>query len=251
MEMDLKKYMGAIRKRFWIILLLSIAASCSAYAYSKQMEPSFYSANVKIIVNKTVEAVGGETMDVSSIASNIKLIETYKEIILTPAIMDKVVELHPELNLSSAQLISRVRVNALNETQVMSLNVTDTNYARAARTVNAVSEVFRMEIPKIMKINNVTILTSAREDQPTQPFGQNTKSNVTVALFAALLLSTGAILLIEYFDQSIKKEEDVLLAIGSKTLAVVPRMKKRDIKLPSSNSYAASQSGIKAGEQAL
>ncbi|MFC5701758.1 YveK family protein [Cohnella faecalis] len=248
MEIEMKRYVSALKARLWIVLLIVAAATASAYMYTKNFTPSYYTANTKLIVNKTIEAFGAEQMDFSSIGTSIRLIETYKQIIQTPAIMDKVVEKYPELGLTANQLIGMVNVYAVNETQVMSLSATDSNYVLAARVVNAVSEVFKAEIPKIMKVDNVTILTKAKENEPTRPYGQNLKLNVAVTFAVSLMLSAGLIVLLEYLDNSIKSEEEIWQLVGVPSFAAIPKMKKRDFKRRYSGPTSKS---LQAGEQAL
>jgi capsular polysaccharide biosynthesis protein len=249
MEIEMKRYITALKKRMWVIFLIVAAATLSAYLYTANLTPSYYAANTKLIVNKTIEAFGAEQMDFSSIGISIKLIDTYEEIILTPAIMDKVEEQYPELGLTANQLIAKVRVSAINQTQVMSLSAIDTDYVRAARIVNAVSAVFQAEIPKIMKVDNVTILTKAKENEPTRPFGQNVKLNVSVTFAVSLMLTAGLVILLEYLDSSIKSEEEIWQLLGVPSFAVIPRMKKRDFKRRSSGK--SSNKMLQAGEQAL
>ncbi|WP_245851073.1 YveK family protein [Paenibacillus herberti] len=249
--MDMKRYVIALKKRLWMIIILLSISTVSAYYYTQQLTPNYYSASSKFIVNNTVEVSGGEVIDFSSIGSSIRLIDTYKEIILTPAIMDKVVVQYPDLDLTANQLLSMIRVSSLNETQVMTLTATDTNHGRAVKAVNAVAKVFQTEIPKIMKINNVTILTSAQERENPRPFGQNISSNVMIAAIAALLLSCGTVILVEYLDSTIKQEEDIVQATGADALAIIPKLSKRQLNLPHKKKGHSAHSTMKAGEQAL
>jgi len=248
MEVDLKRYVAAIRRRLWIVMLIAVAAAVFVGFYTLQYNPQVYAATTKLIVNKTINIVGGQQMDESSLGTSIKLIDTYKEIILTPAIMDKVEQQYPELGLSSNELIGMIGVNSLNGTQVMTLTAYSTNYVRAAKTVNAVSEVFQAEIPKIMKIDNITFLTRAKEDEPTRPFGQNLKQNVAVAFSVALMLSAGMVILLEYLDNSFKTDDEIRHALGIPLLASVPRMKKREFRKARQRKPAQA---LQAGEQML
>ncbi|SFA97134.1 Capsular polysaccharide biosynthesis protein [Cohnella sp. OV330] len=230
MDLELKKYMTAIKKRFWVIVLAVLVACASAFFYSRSMESDYYSATTKLIVNKTSQVLGGEQMDLNAIGVSMQLMGTYAQIILSPAIMDKVVEQFPDLGLTSNRLMGMVTVRPLGETQVMVIAARDTNYARAAEAVNAVTDVFQAEIPKIMKVDNVTVLNKAKENEPTSPTGQNLTKNMAIAFLVAFTLATGVIVLLEYLDTTIKSEEEIWQLFGVQTFAVVPRMRTRDFR---------------------
>ncbi|CAI6036587.1 YveK family protein [Cohnella sp. JJ-181] len=239
MDLEFKKYMTALKKRFWIVLLAVLVSCASAFFYSRSMESDYYSASTKLIVNKTSQVLGGEQMDLNAIGVSMQLMGTYAQIILSPAIMDKVVAQYPELGLSSNRLMGMVGVRPLGETQVMVISARDTNYARAAQTVNAVTDVFQAEIPKIMKVDNVTVLNKAKENEPTSPTGQNTSKNVVIAFLVALMLSAGVLILLEYLDTTIKSEEEIWQLAGVQTFAVVPRMRTRDFRRKTKKTEAA------------
>lgn len=225
--MELKDLLRMVRKRLWLIVSFILIATLTTAVYSSRNYQPIYGASTKLIVNKTVdpEQIGKEQMDLGAIGMNIRLINTYTEIIKTPAIMDKVVQRYPDLSLTAEDLTSMVQVSALNETQVMTLSTWDTSYERAAKVVNAVTEVFQAEIPKIMKVDNVTILHMAQTKENPQPLNQKTNQYVMISFAASLLIALGICFLLEFIDDTLKKEEDVRRIFGVPGLAVVSKYK--------------------------
>jgi capsular polysaccharide biosynthesis protein len=236
MEINLKEYFMMIKKRLWLIVLCVFLSTMLTAKYSNSNYQPIYQASTKLIVNNTFEQgqMGKEQIDYGSIGFNIALIATYKEIIKTPAIMDKVVQRYPDLNLSVEQLISIVNVSNLNETQVMTIIARHYSYERAVKVVNAVSDVFQMEIPKIMKVNNVTILN--RAEMQDYPIPVNTKSNYMIlSLLASLVVAIGIILLLEAMDDTIKTDEDIRTVFEISTLAFIPKMKEKELRVNKRN----------------
>lgn len=231
--MELKQYGRMIRKRLWYILAFVVVASMVAGFVSFYYIKPIYEASNKLIVNKSNEQTGASTVDIGSIDANIRLINTYKEIILTPAIMDIVATRYPDLHLTTDELLGKVKVSSINNTQVMTLIMQDTSYERAARTVNAVAEVFKTEIPSIMKVDNVTILNEAKLLSNPVPVKPNHLLNIMIGFVLSLMLATGAVFVIEYMDDTIKSETDVEQYLQLPTLAVVVKMNKSDLKASS------------------
>ncbi|WP_159882497.1 YveK family protein [Paenibacillus puerhi] len=229
MELDLKDYIKIIRKRIWLILafvlLCTLATGIVSYFF---MEP-VYEASTKLIVNKSNEQQGLQQVDINSVNLNIRLIDTYKEVIKTPRIMDKVAKDYPQFNLNSDQLIKKVRVSSVNNTQVMTLIVQDNSYNKAADIVNAVSKVFQDEIPSIMKVDNVSLLNEATYLDNPSPVKPNPKLNIAISLVVSLMIAIGLAFLMEYLDDSIKTEDDIKQFLDLPTVAMIARIKEEDM----------------------
>lgn len=228
--MELKQYWNIVKKRLWLVVLLVIAACLAAGVYSFYLVQPKYQASTKLIVNQARDSTQlGSPVDMNSISSNIQLVKTYKEIIRTPRIMDKVVERFPELNATSGELMEKINVGSVNDTQVMSLSAVDYSYERAAHIVNAVSVVFQEEIPLLFTIDNVSLLNEADPLRTAAPISPNPTLNLTVAFLLALLLGIGGAFLLEYLDDTLKTEEDIEAVLQLPTLSAIPKMQNSDL----------------------
>ncbi|MEK0313675.1 YveK family protein [Cohnella sp. 56] len=226
-ELDLKDYFRIIRKRLWWIVGVVLIVTVAAGLYSTYVKDPIYQASTKIIVNQSASQVAAnQQLNSDMVNTNIKMIETYKEIIKTPAILDKVVEQYPNLGLTSEQLAGKIKVSSVNNTQVMTVGVTDLSYRKAAETANAVSEIFRQEIPGIFKVENVSILNHAKIDPADQPgpISPNIPLNIAIAFIVSLMLSVGVAFLLEYMDDSIKTEADVERYLELPVLASISKV---------------------------
>lgn len=244
-ELDLRQYMAIIKKRLVLIILFVFVCTASAAAISVFLMNPVYEASTKIIVNQTQSQLATGQLDLNQINSNITMIGTYKEIIKTPAILDKVAEQYPELGLTAIELANKIQVSSVNNTQVMTLVVQDVDYKQAAQVVNAVSRVFKEEIQHIFKVENVSILNEAVINAQPDPVSPNVPINVAIALVVSLMIAVGIVFLLEYLDDTIKTEADVLEFLGQPTLAMISRMNPEDAN--SSQTSKANQT-YKAGE---
>lgn len=227
MEINLKEYLIIIKKRWWLIVLVVLVCTILTAMYTTSNYVPIYQASTKLIVNKTSEQgqLGTEQIDYGAIGVNMALINTYKEIIKTPAIMDKVVQRYPDLNVSTDQLISIVNVSNLNETQVMSITARHFSHERAVKIANAVSDVFQTEIPKIMKVDNITILNRAKVQDNPVPVNQKSNQYIILSFVASLAATIGIILLLDALDDTLKTDEDIREAFELSTLAYIPKVK--------------------------
>jgi capsular polysaccharide biosynthesis protein len=227
--LELKQY-GLIVKRRLLLIALIVAVCClSVGLYSAYFTKPEYEASAKLIVNQYKDSSSLLTsIDVGSINSTIGLIKTYKEIIRTPRIMKKVAYDYPLLKMSYGELIGKVSVSSVNETQVMSVSVRDVSYVKAAQAANAVADVFQKSVPLLMKVDNVSVLDYADPKEKHGPVAPNVKLNIIAAFLLSLMLGVGLAFLLDYLDDTIKTEEDIESLLGVPVLISVPSFKESD-----------------------
>ncbi|WP_458125667.1 YveK family protein [Paenibacillus sp. Z3-2] len=230
MKVELKGYFRLLQKKLWLIVAIALIAGVGAGVKSIFFTQPIYEASSKLIVNQTSTIEGQAMMDFSMIQTNIKLINSYREIIKSSAIMDKVATTYPDLGLTSAQLMNSTSVSTASESQVMSITVQGTSYEKAAKTVNAISSVFQSQIPLIMKIDNVAILSEAKVDSNASPINMKTTLSIIVSLFAGLVLAIALVFLLDYLDDTFKSETELEKELGLPVLTVISKMKKDDLK---------------------
>jgi len=230
MEIDLLSFLKLLRKRLWVILLFVLVATVLVALFTRYYVQPVYEASVKMIVNKANEREGSPNLDLESVNVNIKLIDTYKEVIKSTAIMDVVVNRLPEYKLNSTDLIKNVKISSVNETQVMTLSIEQPSYEQAATIVNTISAVFKQQIPSIMNIDNVLILNEAKLTDKVPMSKPNLQLNIAVGFIISFVIITAIVVLIEHLDDTIRSEEDIEDVLGVPTLAMVARLNRKDVK---------------------
>lgn len=228
--MELKQYFRVLQKKWWLIASIVIIAITATGVKSFYFTTPVYAANAKLIVNQS-SGEGGASLNASTIQTSIFLINSYKEIIKSSAIMNKVVEEYPNLGQSAWQLSAKISVTSANNSQVMNLVYQDTSYAKAAEIVNAVSTVFKEQIPHIMNVDNITILSEADPAARPAPINFNPVMNLFISFAVSLMLAVGLVFLLDYLDDTVKSEAEILDTLDDvPVLAVVGMMSKADLK---------------------
>ncbi|MFD2672706.1 YveK family protein [Marinicrinis sediminis] len=225
--MELKKYFDTMKKRWWLIVLFVLVSCTTTFVFSTYYVQPVYEASTKLLVNQT-EDTGELPLDVNTLNMNILLINTYKEIVRSPAVMDEVVAQYPALNLTTEDLIERVRVDSESQTQVMTLSVQDPSYDVAAQIVNAVSVVFQSKIETIMNLKNVEILFDARPKSDPAPVNMSPMISLILSFILSLCAGIGMTFLLEYLDESVHSEEDLEAQFQIPTLGMIRKLKRKD-----------------------
>jgi capsular polysaccharide biosynthesis protein len=219
MEFDLKFFLKILRKRMWLIMLVvAIACGISFYLSKYYLKPT-YEASTKLIVNKIQENAGLPTLDFNTVNLNIKLIDVYKEIIKSPAIMDIVAAQNPNLGYSSEQLIKKVKISGISQTPIMVITFED-----------SIANVFQKQIPTIMKVDNVVILNEAKMIDSPEAISPKLFFNMVLAMAASLIFMVSIVIVLEYLNDTVQSEEDIWSQLGIPTLTAIAKVKRRDMK---------------------
>lgn len=235
--MELKKIVNVIRSRLWIVILLLIIAICGSLVKNLFLVTPLYQAKAQLIVNQPLIAEGQSTLTTNTVQTQIMLINTYKEILRSAAILNVVVDKYPELNLNARTLSTMLSVSAANGSQVMNIYYIDDSYSKAATIVNAIATAFKEQIPVIMKVDNVTVLNEALPSDKSSPINTKPVFDILVSIFVALIMGLGIVFLLEYLDNTIKSESELEEILGIPSLSVIPSIRQKDLSYRGTNKH--------------
>lgn len=229
MELELRDYVEIIKKRLRIIVAivatLAIVTAIVSYFFIKPE----YESTTSLIVNNNSQVASG--LDLNSVNLDLRLIDTYKQIIKTTAITDKVALRNPELQLTGEQIIELITVSSVNNTQVLTISARHHDYETTVKLVNEIASVFVQEIPTIMTVNNVSILNEAKLSNNPKQVQPNPMLNIAISIVIGLMLGVGIALLLEYLDDTIKNPQDVAQYLDLPVLVSIPKLSSEDFKV--------------------
>lgn len=235
--MTLQEILALLKKRFILIVSLTFLTGLVAGMYSYFWLTPVYQAQTQILVNQKStpqDAFRWREM----IETDIQLINTYNVIIKSPVILERVIE-ELDLKTTSEKLTSQIIVTSQNQSRVLNVSVQDANPRQAVIIVNTIANVFKKEIPKLLHVDNINILSVAELSANPSPLKPNKTLNVAIGATIGLMVAIFLAFLLEYLDTRVKDEDDVeeLLEIpvmGTVGVIVLPRgisKKKRKRKL--------------------
>jgi capsular polysaccharide biosynthesis protein len=215
---SLKELLETLKKRLWLIVSITAVFGIISAVVSYFFLTPIYQASTQILVNQVKSE---QTFyNPSEVQTNLQLINTYNVIIKSPAILDIVAD-ELDLNMTAAQLKEKIIVGSEKDSQVVNMSVQDPDPKVAAQIANKTAEVFKKEIINIMQVNNVSILAKADVGENPSPIKPQKAMNVAIAIVVGLMLGVGLAFLLEYFDNTIKNEQDIERILELPILGVI------------------------------
>ncbi|SDS28296.1 Capsular polysaccharide biosynthesis protein [Paenibacillaceae bacterium GAS479] len=222
--MELKEYLSILAKQKWLIAAIVLLACIATGVKSFFFTTPLYEASAKLVVNQAFEFEGTGRLDYNSMQTNVKIINSYKEIIQSYAILNKVASNFSDLKLDADELRSGLSVSSPADSQVMDLTFVSNSYEQAAKAVNAIAETFRTTNPEIMKVDNVSILNKANTAAPTDSINTSPIVLIFITFVVSFMLAVGLVFLLHYLDDTIKSEKDVEKELELPMLAFITKI---------------------------
>ena len=215
---SLKNLLNAFKRRLWLIVLLMVGGGLVSGLVSYFYLTPVYEVSSQILVNQKNDNQNSYIQN--QVQTNVQLINTYNVIIKSPVILDEVVK-KLNLGLTTDQLNQKITVTSETNSQIINLSVQDKNPDQAAQIANTIATAFQTKIPKIMNVDNVSILAKADVAPHQAPVKPNKTINIVIGLVVGLMAGVVTTLLFEYFDNTVKTEHEIEQLLGLPVLGVI------------------------------
>ncbi|MFC4557950.1 YveK family protein [Virgibacillus kekensis] len=225
---SLKEIFEVIKKRLLMIISLIVIAAVIAAVVSYFILTPKYEVSSMFVVNQQPQDTATQ-YSVNDIRTNVELINTYNVIIKSPRILEQVVD-ELDLSYTAGQLSNKIAVSSAENSQVVTVTVTDPDSALAVDIANSTVNTFQQEIPELLNVDNVHILSEAELDANPSPVSPNPPLNIAIAIVVGAMAGVGIAFLIEYLDNTIKTEEDIEKELGVPVLGVITHVSDEDIR---------------------
>lgn len=223
-EISLSELFATLKKRLSMIVSLGLIGLIVAAGFTFFIATPQYNAITQILVNRTTESAEG--MQLTDINTNVQMINTYKDIIKGPVILNEVQE-NLGTSLTTTELSEKIEITTQENSQVFSLTVTDESPYEAAEIANAVANIFQSEIGNIMNVENVTIISEAVPS--TTQISPNNVLNLIIGLLFGLILGVGIAFLLEFMDKTVRDERFITETLGWSVLGSVSEMSSDEL----------------------
>lgn len=220
-EINLEELFYYFRNKIsWIIIAIILAIGIGNTFTILTRTPMYKSSTTMVLVNENKDS---STYNTTEQQLNKNLVGTYSEIIKSRMILETVIS-NLKLDYTSSELASNISVDAVDDTEIIKVSVSDANAKEATSIANEIAKVFMEKIQKIYNLNNVSIIDKAEDS--IAPYNVNYLKDNAIYILVGLVLSCGTIFIFFYFDTTIKSSEEIESKLGLNVIGSVPKVEK-------------------------
>ncbi len=224
---ELLMFLEIVKKRKIIIVLGVLLCFLSAVVATAYITPT-YEATTQLLVSQGQAAPTNQTSGESyqAVLLSEKLTTTFSQMITGRTLAKKVIE-KLKLPLSPDNLSKRVSAEAVRDTQLIQITVTDTDPVRAKNLADTYAKEFIKMVNKVIPasalINVSTVEPAATPHRPANP---KPVLNAILGLLVGIMASIGFAFLLEQLDITVKEPDEIEQLTGLRSLGNIPDVKK-------------------------
>ncbi|WP_226645695.1 YveK family protein [Mesobacillus subterraneus] len=208
-EINIKEIFTVIKKRLWIIAIITALASIAGYLYGEKDITLLYQSSARIIIGKEAD------------------MNTLQVILKDPVVLEKVVE-KLDLNRSPESLANQISVGILDGSKVVNISVIDTDPNKAADIANTTAAEFKNEITRLLDFNDMEIFSPAKINP--NPINEEESNSGIIGIVFGMIAGVGFVFFLDSLDDTVRSKKDVEDYLGLPVLGKVSKMSKKNIK---------------------
>lgn len=201
-EINLRDLLSYFKKHLILFIVVVLFVVSAGTIYSVFILKPEYKSQATVILSsdKSKNTVQSE------INANKNLIDTYTEVVKSHRVLDRV-KSEMQIEDTYEQLVKKVTVASLKDTEIISISVVDLNKNHSYSLANKIADTFTDEIGQIYNDKSVNVLDRAVE--PQKPYNVDIIKQEAIYAAAGIVLATAVIFLMFYFDRTIKTTEQI------------------------------------------
>lgn len=221
-----KQLLEIIFKRIKLILFWGIFGIVLASIATFFLITPKYSAQAQLVVTLPQT----ETTNYNDVTSNLQMINTYKDFIVSDLVLNQVedrLKSDYDLKMSPEEIKHSISVSQNQNSQMFSIIAKSPKASEAANIANTVANIFKENAKDVLNVDRITIISNAVVD--TDPVSPNHKLFLVAGLFLGLIIGVAFALVAELMDRTVKDSQFIVEELGFTILGTVPEVSDKDI----------------------
>ena len=216
---SIEEIFEALRKRWRMIVLITLATTLISGILSFFVISPVYEASTKLFVGK--EKNSEEMYNSSDIQMYQKLLKTYSETIRTRDLLTRAIK-DTRYDLTVNEVSNALTVVPVTDTQILEIKYRSKDPVEAEAMIKSISNNFIKTAEELVPNGNVRVIESV--DVPENPVSPNKKMNIAIAFLLGLMVGVGLAFILEYLDNTYKSREQLEKELDLPVLGVIPNL---------------------------
>lgn len=218
---NFRKILEVLKKRWKMILILTLIATLVSGLVSFFLISSKYEASTKLFIGKEDGLDQGYNQNDVSMYQ--KLMKTYSEAIKTRDLVGKAIKA-TNSNLTENEILERLTVTTIADTQILQIKVNSEDPKEAVNIVQAITEEFISTSKVLVPNGNIRIIEAVKV--PENPVSPNKKLNIAIAFLLGLMVSVVLSFLLEFLDNTYKNKEQLEKDLEIPVIGAIPNIEQ-------------------------
>lgn len=207
--------------KFWIILIVTIICGVSAYFIDMFTTEPLYESTAKLfLIPKTDITTSTLTLARNTVDDCVKIIKD--EVVVQEAINNL------GLDISYPSVKSNMTVGNEEDSLIISVSVRNADPQTACNLVNEICNVSVVKVKNIVGLDQVNIMDNGR--LASSPCNLSFGLTAVKAALVGFVGVCAVLFVVFYFDDKIKRSEDIERYLGLTVLGVIPRIENKEQK---------------------
>lgn len=231
-EIKIKEIFSILWEKKVLIIIITIVFAIVGMIYTLGFKVPKYTAYTRLVLvmsgndnkkDNKKEDIGSITT--SDIVLNSQLVPTYSEIAKSNDVLRKVIS-NLGINATEGGIRSNLSVTSVEDTELIKIEVTNTNAVYTAKIANEIAKVFSEKIQEIYNISNIYVLDEA--ETPSSPSNINHTKDVLLFIMIGMIVSLTYVFIASMLDNTIKTVEDIENGFDVPALITIPLIENFD-----------------------
>ena len=205
----------ALKKRWIMIVLITLLATVSSALVSFYLIKPEYEASTKLFIGKE----DGQESNTNDIQMYQKLMKTYSQMITSKDLVNRALD-NSKIKLKEEEVFSGISVVPVTDTQILEIKFKSISKEDSKDIIEAITKEFITTSKELVPNSNIKIIETV--ELPENPVSPNKKMNIAIAFLLGLMVSVGLAFLLEFLDNTFKTKEQVERELEIPVLGVIP-----------------------------
>ena len=211
---DFEELYYLFKKRWWIVILITMITTSIAIKKVSSLQPSYY-ASGQVILSKSEELM--EYYSEEELEYYSKFISTYREVIKIDGSIEKL------FNKKNIEIDSNILVSGLNISQGNNIPLFTLSYtSNSNKDLKKIIDIMRDDLISRAKDTISNCYPSKIGEVTVSTIYPNKKKLPIIAFAVGVIISIGLILVLDYFDDRIVSKKQLEKIIDIPILADIP-----------------------------
>ncbi|MDT8861113.1 Wzz/FepE/Etk N-terminal domain-containing protein [Alkalihalobacillus sp. MEB130] len=217
-EIDIRKIFDVIRKRLWMIVVITVITTSAGAIYNHLNKPTpIYDSTSRIMISETSS-----------------FFDTLRVVITEPPVLEAVIK-ELQLNQTAESLRGQINVSRVDSSQIVAITVTNPSQEQATIIANTVANVYKEKAVELLGFEGVEIFAEAVVRENAWPINPASNRIIKLAFAFGIVVGLGLVFLLDSLDNRFRSERQIEKSLELPVLGSVSKMNKKTLNKDDKN----------------